>query len=164
MALRILAMAALGGLAAWYAWSRVVASGGFSLGPFHFGAPATDDLRTVLVYRLSPADPAERDRAVAALRPRPPEELDRPAEPLPDAAPAPPLELLRRRLLPGGSATLRFVVDAAGRPDARTLSVVRSTSPAYAAAAMMAAAHWRYRPAQRRAEPVAQWAERTFAC
>ena len=54
------------------------------------------------------------------------------------------------------SAEVEFVVDASGRPEAETAKVLHTTDPEFAAAAVAAMAHWRYRPATIQGAPVRQ--------
>ena len=48
------------------------------------------------------------------------------------------------------------MVDSSGRPEAETAKVLHTTDPEFAAAAVAAMAHWRYRPATIQGVPVRQ--------
>jgi hypothetical protein len=62
-------------------------------------------------------------------------------------------------------AELVFVVDTAGIPDTLTAMIDYTDTPDYATLLLQTLARWRYRPAERRGEPVRQLVrERRAAC
>jgi TonB family protein len=76
------------------------------------------------------------------------------------AAPVYPEALLRRHV--EGSVLVRYVVDAAGRPDSSSLRILYATHPEFADAVRRALPRMRFRPAYVANRPVAQLVEQPF--